>query len=478
MESIQYKTKIAAIWNIIEKFFIQIISFSINIILARLLSPKDYGTIGLLTVFLNISNVFMEGGFTKALIQKKDRSESDYSTVLLFNLIISIFIYGLLYLIAPFIAKFYQIQELTKVSRVLFLILIINSLTIIHNTILQIQINFKKIAIFNLISTLISGITAIIFAYKGFGVWTLVIQALLKSFLTCLFYWFFSHWFPRSFFSFSSFKQLFGFGSKLLIGRLLTEVLQSLNNLILGKVYLADNLGYYTRAQQFPEIIAGTINNVVSGVTFPLFSALQDNKELLVDNLTKMIKLSAMVIFPCMFGISILSKPIILVLLGEKWQNSISLLSWLALSYLFLPITCLNANVIQVIGKAGLYLKLLIVNFILNIISIMITFSISLKAVVIGKFIVSVIYFLMHTFLVGKLFNFGTIRQIKCIIKYFFSSLVMTLIIYFLRFIISSSLFYLIAGIISGVVIYSICLFLLKDELFLTYCKKIRYKIK
>ena len=332
MSDLKQKTKIGIVWNIIEKFAVQGIGFLLNIILARLLTPHDYGIVGMLTIFLTFSNIFIDSGFSRALIQKQNRTEKDYSTVLIFNFTISIFIYIILFFASPVIAQFYKTPELINLQRIFFVVIILNSLTVVQNAQLQINIDFKNIAIVNSISVIISGIIAIIAAYKGLGPLALVIQSLSKALVSVIMFWIIGKWVPKTGFSKKSFKNLFGFGSKLLFSGLLSTAITNINNLVIGKVYTPASLGYYTRAQQFPEITSGTIASVLNTTTFPLMSSLQNNKDELVNILRRLIKITAMIVFPAMIGLAVLSEPIILVLLGEKWLPTANLLFWISFS--------------------------------------------------------------------------------------------------------------------------------------------------
>lgn len=478
MSDIKQKTKIGMLWNVIEKIVVQLISFVLNIILARLLTPHDYGTIGMLAIFLAFSNVFIDSGFTRALIQKQDRTESDYSTVLIFNVVMSVFLYVVLFFCSPAIAKFYKTPELVTLQRVFFLLLIINSLIVVQNAQLQILVDFKRIAIINTVTTILSGLIGIVFAYKGFGPWAIVIQRLSYSGLSAVCYWIIGKWKPKTGFSKKSFKQLFSFGSKLLISGFLSTVLTNINNLVIGKFYNPESLGYYTRAQQFPELTSGSLNSVLTTSTFPLLASLQNEKEELVKTVKKLIRLTSMLVFPAMLGLAILSKPIISVLLGQKWLPTAELMFWLSLSYVFVPLSSINLNVLNAIGRSDIFLKLDISKIPIIILVMIITFPISMKAVVIGKASASIIYFVINAFMLGKLYNFGAIKQLLCAWKYIVSALIMAVFVVLIDYFIQSDLLSLIIGIMAGIIIYSLFLFILRDEEFMNLLKKIMNKIK
>lgn len=478
MSDIKQKTKIGMLWNIFEKIVVQGIAFVLNIILARLLTPHDYGIVGMLTIFLTFSNVFIDSGFSRALIQKQDRKEQDFSTTLIFNIAVSCLLYGVLFLASPTIARFYKTAELVTFQRVFFLVIILNSLTVVQNAQLQIKVDFKRIAIINSIATLTSGIIGVTFAFLGFGAWALIIQSLSKAFISSLCFWIIGHWIPRTGFSYMSFKKLFGFGSKLLASGLLGVTITNINNLVIGKIYSPSTLGYYTRAQQFPELTSGTLNNVLNGVTFPLLSSLQNDGKDLVTTFKKLLRMTAMIVFPAMVGIAVLAKPIILVLLGEKWFESSTLLFWLALSYIFIPLSTLNLNVLNAIGRSDLFLKVDLLKIPIIILTMIITFPISLKAVVMGKTITAFIYYYMNAYMLGRIYNFNCFKQLACIWKYLISAILMGVIVFLITICISSDFLSLIFGIIIGIISYMIFLFILKDEEYMNMIGKIILKVR
>lgn len=478
MSDLKQKTKVGILWNIIEKVAVQGIGFILNIILARLLTPHDYGTVGMLTIFLTFSNVFIDSGFSRALIQKQDRTENDYSTVLIFNIIISIIIYIILFFASPAIAQFYKTPELLQLQRVFFLVIILNSLTVVQNAQLQINVDFKHIAIINSFSVIISGIIAIIAAYNGLGPFALVFQTLSKALISAIMFWVIGKWVPKTGFSKKSFKNLFGFGSKLLVSGLLSTTITNVYNLVIGKVYNPATLGYYTRAQQFPEITSGTIASVLNKTTFPLMSSLQNNKDELANVLKKLIKMTSMIVFPAMIGLACLSEPIILVLLGEKWLPASNLLFWISLSYIFTPLSILNMNVLNAIGRSDLFLKIDLIKIPFIILTMIITFPISLKAIVIGKAITAFLWFYINGFLIGRFYNFGAFKQLFCSWKYIVSALIMGVIVIFIDKLVVSNVLSLILGLFGGVFSYILLLIIFKDVEFYRILIKLKGKIK
>ncbi len=451
-------------WNAFEKIAVQGISFVLNIILARLLTPHDYGTIGMILIFLTFSNVFVDSGFSRALIQRQDRTEKDFSTVLIFNILISILLYLILFFASPAIADFYDTPELVPLQRIFFLVIILNSLTVVQSAKLQIAVDFKSIALINAVATILSGGIAVWAAYKGWGVWALVIQTLIKSLVSVVCFWIVGKWIPKTGFDKDSFKRLFGFGSKLLACGLLGTTVTNVYNLIIGKYYNPASLGFYTRAQQFPELTAGTLNSVLNNATFPLMATLQDKRDELIQTFSRLIKLSALVVFPAMVGLAVLSDEIILVLLGDKWLPASDLLFWLALSYVFIPLSSLNLNLLNAIGRSDLFMKIDFSKVPIIAVMMVITFPISLKAVVVGKAVTAIIWFYMNGFMIGKLYNFGAFRQLICCWKSIVATAVMASAVWMSVYFINDSLISLAVGILTGVTIYALTLIVLKEE--------------
>lgn len=477
-QDIKQKTKIGMFWNAFEKIAVQGIGFVLNIILARLLTPHDYGTIGMLTIFLTFSNVFVDSGFSRALIQKQDRTEQDFSTTLIFNIAISCVLYAILFLASPAIARFYKTPELISLQRVFFLVIILNSLIVVQNAQLQINVDFRSIALINAITVIASGGIAVFAAYKGLGAWALVIQTLAKSGVSALCFWFVGRWIPRTGFSKESFKRLFGFGSKLLVSGILSTTITNVNNLVIGKIYNPESLGYYTRAQQFPEVTAGTLNSVLNNATFPMMAALQNEHDELIGTFRRLIKLSALVVFPAMVGIAVLSRPIILVLLGEKWLPASDLLFWLALSYMFIPLSSLNLNLLNAIGRSDLFLKIDMSKIPIIFATMAITFPISLKAVVIGKAVTAFVYFAMNAFMIHRLYGFGVFRQLVCCWKGIVATMVMAGTVVLIEMIVTKMVISMIAGIFGGMMVYLLVLFFLKEEEVKISARKIYERIR
>lgn len=454
-ESLKQQTIKGVIWSSIERFSVQGIQFLIMIIMARLLSPNDYGLIGMLTVFISIAQSLIDSGFSQALIRKQNRTETDNSTVFYFNIGVGICIYLLFYLIAPLISQFYNTPELTAIMRVISLGIIFNSLAVAQRALLTIQINFKTQAKASLIAAIASGIIGITMAYKGFGVWSIVMLQLVNLSLNTILLWSFTGWHPTSKFSKDSFCELFAFGSKLLASGILDTLYRNIYLIAIGKLFTASRLGYYTRAQQFSDFPSSNLTGVLQRVTYPILCKIQDDTERLAQAYRKFLRISAFLIFPLMVGLSAVSEPFILLLLKEQWHFAAVILQIISFASMWYPIHAINLNLLQVKGRSDLFLRLEIIKKILGITILCVTVPIGLIAMCYGQIVSSLIALVINTYYTGKLINVGFIRQMKDLTPTLVLVVTMWIIIHFgiLPFC-SNNIIKLITGIIIGIIYY------------------------
>lgn len=335
-------------WSLVEKFSVQGIQFVLSLIIARLLLPSDYGLIAMLTVFISISQVFVDAGFTRTLIQKQDRTDKDFSTVFYFNIAISCLIYALLFLSSHAIAAFYHEPQLELILKFTALNIVITSFSAIQNTILLINMDFKRSAKITVTSVIISGSVALWLAYHGFGVWTLVFQSLIGSAITAILLWLSSKWRPQFAFSCSSFREMFGFGSKLLVSSLITAIYNNLYSLVIGRMLNSKSLGLYNRASTMAYIIPTNLNRTFSSVTFTAECEIQDHNELLQQKHIQYIRMVSYVVFPVQIGIAVLADPIVRLMLTDKWAECIPILQILCLAKLFDPVMFMNWQLVTV----------------------------------------------------------------------------------------------------------------------------------
>ncbi|MFH6943218.1 lipopolysaccharide biosynthesis protein [Flavobacterium sp. FlaQc-50] len=451
-------------WSAVDKFAVQFGQFIASIILARILVPEDFGLIGMLTIFIALSQTFIESGLNIGLIQRQDRKEVDFSTLFVFNLAVSSFFYLLLFLSAPFIASFFEQPQLTNLARMLSLSLLINAFAIVQRTKLTIAVDFKSIAKSNVIGMLSGGVCGVLAAINGYEVWSLVVQILVGSFASSVSLWFFSNWVPSIAFSRKSFKSLFGYGSKLLAAGLYAQILNNVYTICLGKFYSTISLGYYTRAKSFADIAAGTITSILQQATFPILAIVQHDKEKLVSIYSRMIRMSAFVIIPLMTLIALLAKPIVVIVLTEKWISLIPLLQWIVFSRVFLPMSAINLNLLKAIGRSDLFLKVDLSKLPFTVLAMIITIPLGVKAIVIGHVVTSALFFVFNAYLPGKLYGYGAIRQIKDTLPYIVATIGMSILVYSMIYFIENLVLQLFLGAILGPITYLFICWLLKLE--------------
>lgn len=341
-----------AVWTSIHKLASLLLGFISGIILARLLTPHDYGVIGMLSIFLAVSSTFIDGGFGSALIQKKRPTDTDYSTIFYWNMAFSAFLYWVLFLCAPYIARFYNLPLLSDVLRVQGLILMINAARIVQRNQLRKRLEFKKITIINLTAHVVALGVTIYLAGEGWGVWALVVQQLLVGVLTSGLYWITSTWKPILVFSLQSFKELFSFGGFVLLANLINTICNNIQGLLIGKVYNSSTLGYYSKARRIEGLSSTFISNVLNQVTYPVFSEVQDEKQRLILVLRKIICTSAFVTFPLLLLMILIAKPLFLLLYSERWLPSVPYFRLLCLAGIAICLQNVNYYAIAAIGKS------------------------------------------------------------------------------------------------------------------------------
>lgn len=453
-ESLKQKTVNGVVWSSIDNFAALGISFIFSIILARILSPEDYGTIALLTVFISVSNAFINSGFSHALIRKPDLTERDNSTAFYFNIVVGFVCYFVIYLIAPLVAKFYNLPIITSLLRVVGLTVIFSSLAIVQQAQLTIGIDFKKQAVISVVSALLSGGVGLFFALKGFGVWSLAFHQVSGGLIRTILFWCIVKWRPREKFSKESFHYLFGFGGKLLAVGLIDEIWKNLYPIIIGKFFSPASLGLYSRAHTFSSLPASNLTNVLQRVTFPVLSKIQNDDERLALNYRRLLKMSAFVIFPIMIGLAALAKPVVIILLTEKWEGCIIYLQILCFALMWYPIHAINLNLLQVKGRSDLFLKLEIIKKIVLLVVLVATIRFGLVAMCFGQIVSSLFGLIINTYYTGKLIKVGFFMQMKDLLPTLIVSILMSVGVYFITLVLPNYWLQLIVGFIIGVFFY------------------------
>ena len=412
-ESLREKSVRGVAWSAIERFALLGVQFVIQVVLARLLTPGDYGLVGMLAVFLAISQTFVDSGFTSALIQNQKRTERDFATAFFFNAGISVVFYVLIFAFAPAIADFYKMPQLVPIARVIGLSLIFSALSAVHRTKLTICVDFKTQAKATLGAAVLSGAVGIALARAGCGVWALAAQTLVNSGTTTLLLWIFVRWFPRHFFSPASFRPMFSFGSKLLAASLMHTIYANLYSLVIGKFFSAASLGYYSRADQMASLPASAGSGILSRVTFPLLATVQDDDARLGEVYRKYLRVSTGALVPAMLCLCALAEPIVLALLGEKWLPSVPLIRILCLAWMLDPITLVNLNLLYVKGRSDLVLRLEIVKKITATAILFSALPLGVFGLCVGRAFYSQIALALNTYYTGKFLKMTYWRQIR-----------------------------------------------------------------
>ena len=465
-DNLKQKTKKGLYWSAASNFANQGMRFVFGLILARLLSPDAYGVIGMLTVFLCVVQVFIDCGFSQALIAKQDRTQTDFSTEFYFNIGVGLIGYCLLFISAPFIADFYNMPLLTSVLRVVGLGVIINSLCVVQSAQFSIRLDFKTPAKIGVSTNLFSGVVGIILAYYGWGVWALVFQQLASGILYGILVWILAKWRPTFEFSKDSFKYLWNYGSKILASSIIQQVYDNLYPLVIGKFFSARQLGLYSRAQGFATLPSSNVSGILGSVTFPILSKINNDTPRLMRIYRQMIKTAAFIVFPLMLGLFAISNPLVKVLLNRQWYDCILILQLLCCALLWQPISAINLSILKVIGRTDILLKLEIIKRIAGIISIGCSVPFGIIGMCIGYIILYLFCFILNTIYISKITDTPLFVYFKDIVPPLLASISMGGIVLGIISFIESNLVSLIVGIIAGILCYYLfSRYFLKEQL-------------
>lgn len=433
-QSLKDKTVKGTIWSGIDNVAQMGVSFVVSIVLARLLTPDDYGLIGIVTIFTAVCTALVNGGFTSALIRKKDISEDDYSTAFITNLLLSAILYSVIFFCAPFIARFFGREELVLLVRISSLGIIIGALAIVQQTRLTKRIDFKTQTKITLIASISSGVIGIAMAALGCGVWSLVVQQLTLQLLRTCFLWIFNKWIPVLRFSSVSFKELFGFGWKMMVSEVLNTVWKELYQVVVGKFYSPAALGQYTRAKQFSQLFSSNLNNVVQRVTFPVLSNMQDDKQRMVASYRRIIKTTMFITALSMFSLGAVSEPLLYCLIGEKWHDAAIYLPLICIAGSSYPLQALNLNMLQVQGRSDIFLGLEIVKKVIGLAPLAVGALVGIMPMLYVNIVTSVIYFFLNSYYSGAMLGYSSWAQIKDIASSYGVATLVALSVYFLKY--------------------------------------------
>lgn len=463
-ENLKQKTRKGLYWKFAEQLSNYGIQFMIGIAMARMLSPEDYGITALPAVFMAVAGVFVGAGFSEALVRKKDMTEEDLSTAFYYSLCVGAFFYLLLFVCAPWIADFYNVPVLTPLVRVTALSFLYSPIGTPQYVLLKRRLDFKTPAKVSVITRIVVGITGLILAYTGYGVWALVISGLVGGILDKVIILSLVRWIPHKSWSRESFRYLWGYGNKMMLSGIFDIVYSNITPIIVGKFFSPAELGVYNRAMGYAEMPSKNIHAVVREVTFPILSKLQDEPERLVSNYRRMIKVSGFVVFPLMMLLSALSRPIIITMITSKWESCIILLQILCFSMMWYPIHALNLNILMIRGRSDLFLKLEIAKKVVGLLVMCVFLPMGLVAFCIAGIGSSLISLFINTWYTGKFYNFGFKEQLRDLLPTLTLSFTMFWGVLVLNQKIDSMVLQIVMGGIIGSIIYLGGAYLFKFE--------------
>lgn len=417
--SLKQKTINSLFWSFIEVFAVQGLQFIVGVVLARILTPKDFGLVGMLTVFIAISQTIIDSGFSQALIRKQDCNQKDFSTIFYFNLGIATVLYLILFLCSGLISNFFNEPKLTLLLKVLGLALILNSFSIIQKTILTKYFDFKTQTKVSIVAGIISGTISVVLAYKGYGVWSLVVFTLSRFGLSSLLLWVWSKWRPALVFSMQSLKELFAFGSKLLASGIIDTVYRNIYYLVIGKFFTASDLGYYSRADQFKTISSRNLQMIIGRVSYPALSSIQDDDIRLKSAYKRLIKSTMLISFLLMLSISSTARSLIYTLIGPKWEPAVIYLQLLCIAGMFYPLHALNLNILKVKNRTDIFLKLEVIKKVISIPVIFVGIFFGIETMIVGMIFNSIIAYYLNSYYSGRLINYGFWEQVRDILPIF-----------------------------------------------------------
>lgn len=464
-KSLKEKTLHGVGWSAIDAFLGQGITFIVGIILARLLSPSEYGLIGLCVICNSILEGFVDSGFSTSLIRKKDVSNLDYNTMFLVNMVVSVLMYILLYISTPLLAKFFEQPQLVFLVRVTGLVILFNGLSITQNTILTKSINFKAKTVASLSSSVISGLVGIVLAFNGFGVWSLVAQLVSKSIINTISLWLINKWRPAWNFSMDSLHYMWGFGWKMLLSGLLDRVWQQAYQIVVGKFYSPSTLGQYTKSKEYASLFSTSINSIVMKVTYPVLSAIQEDLSRMVSAYRRIIKQTMFVTVICLMFLASISYPLIHVLVGEKWNMAASFLPFICIAFTFYPLHSINMNMLKVLGRSDLILKYDILKRLIGAIPIVLGIFLGIYPMLVGLIFTNIISFFINSWYTGNQLGYTSWMQIKDVSASYIIGALVGGLIYFFRYLPIADIYILMIQIfVGGGLLLLICESLKKNE--------------
>ena len=457
-QSLKDKTVKGTAWTAIESVLRYGVSFVVGIVLARLLSPDEYGLIGILTIFITIFEIIIDGGFINALIRKQNAKEIDYCTVFWTNLVLSVLMAAILYGGAGLIAKFFEREELTALMRVMCVIVIINALALVQKARLTKELDFKTQTKVTIVSAVLSGVIGIWMAYAGYGVWALVAQQLSNSGFNTLLYWIINRWWPKLQFSVESFRDMWDFGWKLMLSGIFNSLSSQLHSVVIGKVFSPATLGQYTRAFQFGNMFSGNLTSIVQRVSFPVLSTIQDDKVRLKDAYKRVIKVTVFPTFVLMLFLAAVAQPLITILIGEKWLQASYMLQIICFSMMLHPLHALNLNAIQVMGRSDLTLRINIIKNLLIVIPVTVGILTNIYWMLVADVVRGYICYYLNAYYSKPILNYPISEQLSDVLPSLFVAFGVALPVYALSFLpISNFAILPLQAVVGGCIFYFLC---------------------
>ena len=472
--NLKKQTKTGICWTFFNQFSNYGMQFVIGIIMARLLSPQDYGITALPAVFISLATVFVDSGFGNALIRKPTITEKDLATAFYYSFIIGCVCYAILFTLSPYIANFYNTPILKDLMRVTAITFLWSPLGTPQRIILNRNLDFKTPTKISIVTRLGAGVIGVTFAYCGYGLWALVISSLFSSIASVVLNWIVVRWIPRAGWSKDSFRYLWGYGNKLLASSLLDTAYKNVTPVIIGKCYTPAELGVYNRALGYANLPSQNITQTVRSVTFPVLSKMQDNDEMLAHSYRRMLRTLCFIVFPMMMILAGLARPLVLVMLTSKWESCIIYLQILCFSQMWYPVDAINLNLLQVKGRSDLFLRLEIIKKIIGFIIMAVSLTMGILAFCYGCIVYSLFEIMIDTHYTGKMINVGLFRQFRDILP--------TILLSFFVFgsllgivnVITNLYYQIILGFIVALAIYLGCAFFFKFQ----ELKDVKYMLK
>lgn len=466
-ESLKRKTVKGVGWSAVDNITGHSVTFIVSLVLARILSPDDYGLIGIIAIFTAVCQTLIKAGFTTALIRKKDATDDDYNTVFIVNLAMSLMLYTVIFLCAPLIADFFHRNELVSLTRVSSLSMIIGALALVQQTRLTKRIDFKSQTKITITASVSSGVVGIIMALMGFGVWALVTQTLTSQIIRTTLLWRVNKWIPSLRFSTKSFHELFGFGWKMMVSSILDTVWKELYQVVVGRFYSPATLGQYTRAKSFSQLLSSNLTAVIQRVTYPVLSNIQDEKERMVRAYRKMIKMTMFITAVSMFFLGAISEPLLYCLIGPKWHDASLYLPLICLSASTYPLHAINLNMLQVQGRSDLFLGLEIIKKTIHLGPLFIGAFIGILPMLCTNVITCIISYFLNSYYSGRLLGYSSWMQLRDIAPSYGIAMLLALSVYFLKFLPITYWIVLPLQLILGIIVFFVLCVVTKQEEYL-----------